>query len=100
MLTCKEATRLVSESLDRELSFRQRFGLRVHLLLCHFCRRYKRQLLFLQSLMQTYGEADGEVETAVGGAGGGVGGEEGEGGAAGEAGLSPEARARIRERLR
>jgi len=34
MLSCKEATRLVSESLGRELPVRQRLSLRFHLMMC------------------------------------------------------------------
>jgi hypothetical protein len=46
---CKTAARLQSEALDRKLSLRQRFGLRVHLLLCKWCRRYGKQITFLHS---------------------------------------------------
>ena len=44
---CKTATRFQSEALDRKLPLRQRFGLRVHLLLCKWCRRYGKQIAFL-----------------------------------------------------
>src|SRR5437773_12408758 len=47
--SCKEATRLQSEALDRKLPLRQRFGLRVHLLLCKWCRRYGKQISFLRN---------------------------------------------------
>src|SRR5438477_7046150 len=47
--SCKAATRLQSEGLDRKLPLRQRFGLRVHLLLCKWCRRYGKQITFLRS---------------------------------------------------
>ena len=46
---CKTASRLQSEALDRKLSMRQRFGLRFHLLLCKWCRRYGKQLAFLHT---------------------------------------------------
>jgi hypothetical protein len=46
---CKTATRLQSETLDRKLPLRQRFGLRVHLLLCKWCRRYGKQVTFLRN---------------------------------------------------
>ena len=46
--SCKAATRLQSEALDRKLPLRQRFGLRVHLLLCKWCRRYGKQIAFLR----------------------------------------------------
>jgi hypothetical protein len=45
---CREAVRLQSETLDHELTRLQRFGLRVHLALCKWCRRYGQQLRFLR----------------------------------------------------
>jgi len=47
--SCREATRLQSAALDRKLPLRQRFGLRVHLLLCKWCRRYGEQITFLRN---------------------------------------------------
>ena len=47
MLTCKEATRLVSEAQDRRLGWFERVGLGIHLLICVWCRRYARQIRFL-----------------------------------------------------
>jgi hypothetical protein len=49
MPNCREAVRLQSDALDRPLSFWQRAGLRVHLLLCRWCRRYGRQIAFLRT---------------------------------------------------
>ena len=45
---CRESSRLQSEQFDRPLSFPQRVGLRIHLLLCRWCARYGRQLNFLR----------------------------------------------------
>jgi hypothetical protein len=45
---CREASRLQSQSVDRPLTFLQRFGLRIHLLLCKWCRRYGKQIHFLR----------------------------------------------------
>ena len=45
---CKTAARLQSEALDHKLPLRRRFGLRVHLLLCKWCRRYRKQVSFLR----------------------------------------------------
>jgi hypothetical protein len=45
---CKQASRLQSEALDHKLSLIQRVGLRIHLLLCKWCRRYGGQLRFLR----------------------------------------------------
>ena len=47
MLSCKNATRLMSEARDRELAVAETLGLEVHLLLCGGCRRYRRQMAFL-----------------------------------------------------
>jgi hypothetical protein len=47
--SCKQASRLQSESLDRPLTFFEGFGLRIHLFLCKWCRRYGAQLKFLRS---------------------------------------------------
>jgi hypothetical protein len=49
---CREASRLQSEPLSRSLSMSQRWGLRVHLLLCKWCRRYARQIRFLRGALR------------------------------------------------
>ena len=48
MLSCKDVTRLLSESMDRSLPFGKRIGVRFHLLICKFCARYKRQLVLIR----------------------------------------------------
>ena len=48
MLSCKDVTRLISESMDHSLPLGKRIGVRVHLLICRFCARYERQLLLLR----------------------------------------------------
>lgn len=48
MLSCKEIARLVSQSLDQKLPFRQRLELRVHLMMCSLCSRFRGQILFLR----------------------------------------------------
>ena len=44
MLSCKDASRVVSQSLDRPISVRERLALGFHLMICKFCRRFARQL--------------------------------------------------------
>ena len=65
MFNCKEVTRMLSDSLDRELSFHQRVGLRMHLLMCKFCSRYQRQLLFLRKTMHLHAEHSEDVEPST-----------------------------------
>ena len=73
--SCKQASRLQSESQDRPLTFFESFGLRIHLFLCKWCRRYGEQLKFLQNAAHQC-EDHQSAHT-----------------------LSPEARARIKQRL-
>jgi cytochrome c-type biogenesis protein CcmH/NrfG len=47
MLNCREATRLISQSMDARLPWHRRLAIRVHLLYCVWCRRYAAQLQFL-----------------------------------------------------
>ena len=56
---------MLSESLDRELSFHQRVGLRMHLLMCKFCSRYQRQLLFLRETVRLYTEHSEDIEPSI-----------------------------------
>lgn len=49
MLSCKEATERMSQGMDRTLSFRERTGLRLHLLICRGCRATEKHLAFLRT---------------------------------------------------
>ena len=60
MITCEEATRLISESLDRKLPLGRRIGLRIHLLMCKLCPRFLRQMLFLKEASDHYKKEMGE----------------------------------------
>jgi hypothetical protein len=53
---CQEVTRLVSESMDRRLTMRERIGVQLHLWVCAWCRRYDRQLQFLRRAFHVHGE--------------------------------------------
>jgi hypothetical protein len=57
MLSCKEAARLISEGRDRPLTFGQRLGLRLHLLMCTLCRGYKQNLEALGRIFARAGDA-------------------------------------------
>lgn len=62
MLTCKNASHLVSQRQDRALSFRERWGLRIHLWACGNCRRFERQLGLMRRLLrQSVRRAEAEV---------------------------------------
>jgi hypothetical protein len=44
MLTCKQASQIISQSLDMPLSWSDRMKLRFHLFICNACNRFNRQL--------------------------------------------------------
>jgi hypothetical protein len=58
MLSCKEATRLASQGLDRRLGFGERIALRVHLAICDGCARFTKQVGFLRKAVQQLGNKD------------------------------------------
>ena len=52
MFSCKKITSMISESMDRDQSLYKRMGIRFHLMMCALCRRYRKQLLFIRSVLQ------------------------------------------------
>ena len=48
LLSCKEATRLMSQAQDRPLSYAERVKLRLHLAACTACTRFSRQMTMLR----------------------------------------------------
>jgi hypothetical protein len=52
ILSCKEATRLVSQGLDRRLGLGERVAVRVHLAICAGCRNFRKQVLFLRQALR------------------------------------------------
>jgi hypothetical protein len=55
ILNCKEATRLVSQGLDRRLGFAERLALRLHLAICDGCTNFRKQVQFLRRAVQRLG---------------------------------------------
>ena len=48
MISCKEASRLLSQAMDQRLPLWQRARLRLHLAICDACTNFSRQLKFLR----------------------------------------------------
>jgi len=61
MLTCREATQLLSERQDRKLLLREQRNLQFHLLACRVCRRYGKQIKMLSQLSKEFKRFDDEV---------------------------------------
>jgi putative zinc finger protein len=54
LLSCKDASRLISQGEDRALSGFERWMLRMHLRACDACTRFAAQLRFLRAALQRY----------------------------------------------
>lgn len=52
ILSCRDVTRLISDSMDRSLPLGKRIGVRLHLMMCRFCARYERQLLLIRDTVR------------------------------------------------
>jgi hypothetical protein len=55
MLSCKQASHLLSQSMERRLPLRQQFGLRLHLMMCDACTQFSRQLGMLRTAVTQLG---------------------------------------------
>jgi hypothetical protein len=78
MRSCKDTARILSDSRDEPLPFMTRMGLRMHLMMCRFCRRYDHQLNVLDAVVEGYASSAEDLHSAH---------------------LSPEVRDRIKESL-
>lgn len=65
MLTCKDASQLMSQSFDRPLSLWERAGLRFHLLICKSCQIAYRQLDFLRVLCRRIATRPDDVSSVI-----------------------------------
>ncbi|MDX2507391.1 MAG: zf-HC2 domain-containing protein [Gammaproteobacteria bacterium] len=51
MLKCKQATELISQSLDRDLTLHQRIQLKFHLFICTGCTNCNKQIALIHKAM-------------------------------------------------
>jgi len=49
MFNCKKISAMVSESMDRKFPLHHRIMITVHLLMCRYCHRFKKQLVILRN---------------------------------------------------
>lgn len=54
MMNCEQATRLMSDSRERDLSIRERAAIRMHNLLCDGCRNFNVQVRDLGQIAHRY----------------------------------------------
>ncbi len=58
MQSCKRATELMSQQLDRELSTSEKMGLKMHLMMCKSCRNCNLQFKVLHDLASARADED------------------------------------------
>ena len=58
-LSCREATRLLSQRQDRRLSLSESAALRLHLTICRGCRAIGEQMPFLRRALAKYFDSPG-----------------------------------------
>lgn len=56
---CKDITELVSRSYDEKLPLKVRVGIRMHLIVCFWCARYKKQIDIIHKAIKKF---EGEDE--------------------------------------
>ncbi|WP_442511968.1 hypothetical protein SH528x_003722 [Novipirellula sp. SH528] len=52
MLSCKEISKLVSQSIEHPLPFRKRMELWMHMRLCSLCSAFRRDVVYMHERMQ------------------------------------------------
>lgn len=55
---CKETSVLVTQSLDRRLTWHERLGMRIHLAICDNCARFSGQMRLIREWLGREDEAE------------------------------------------
>lgn len=58
MMRCRQATRLMSESQDRRLTFTEKASLQFHTSMCSACRNALKQMRVIHGAIKAYSDAD------------------------------------------
>ena len=54
LVSCKDASRLLSQAEERPMSWWERTRVRWHLAVCAMCRAFERQVVFMRETMRRY----------------------------------------------
>lgn len=66
MLSCHQATRLLSDSQERSLRLSERMTMRMHLLMCDGCRNFERQMGVIRLAMRKMASDDDSPQAGPG----------------------------------
>lgn len=50
MFCCKDVSQKISQSMDVQLPFHYHMAVRIHLWMCRYCARFRRQLIMLKKM--------------------------------------------------
>ncbi|NDP38498.1 MAG: zf-HC2 domain-containing protein [Rhodoferax sp.] len=59
-MSCMQATRLISEAQERDLSLPEKLSVKVHVMICTGCKNFSLQVPFIGQAMRAY--ANGKDE--------------------------------------
>ena len=62
-LKCEQSSRIVSDSMDRDLTSVERWAVRLHYIGCWSCRRFGRQMRQLREAFQSYPQRTTDSDT-------------------------------------
>lgn len=54
MRSCRDISILVSQGLDKKLSWRKRFAIWLHVMMCTRCRNFQKQTRFIRKAARHY----------------------------------------------
>ncbi|WP_445495732.1 zf-HC2 domain-containing protein [Photorhabdus sp. SF281] len=60
MLSCSQATRLMSQAQDEKIMLSQRVQLMLHLRMCDGCRNFRQQLADLRTITSAFARGENE----------------------------------------
>ena len=62
---CSEIARFSSEKMDHPLPWMMRLKVRLHFLVCCYCERYQKDLLYLRKIMRSFPTKAADTSTAT-----------------------------------
>lgn len=58
MMNCQQATRLLSDAQERQLSLKERTALKIHTMMCAGCHNFGKQMGTLRELTHDYAKGN------------------------------------------
>ena len=64
MFRCKDVSQKVSRSMDIQLPYFHRIAIEMHLMMCQYCARFRRQLIMLREMSRHIDSDRPKTETS------------------------------------